>query len=184
MNVTKDTIIGELVEAHPEVIEVLSGFGVQCFGCQGAVFESIGDGFSQHGISNELIEEAVKKINEEINKHQEKPPENIENPSFDITELAAKKIEQFMSDKNKTALRVSVKTGGCSGMQYEFSLIESKNEGDFEFTINRARVLVDKKSMEHLNNCQLDYLDSLSEAGFKIANPNAKETCGCGKSFS
>jgi len=80
-------------------------------------------------------------------------------------------------------LRLFIEDGGCSGMQYGMSF-DALKEGDAEFETEGVRVLVDPKSLSHLDGTTVDFDDGLQGRGFEIKNPNAKSTCGCGKSFN
>ena len=102
-----------------------------------------------------------------------------------ITPMAAAKIHELAtaSDKPTAGLRVKVVGGGCSGLQYKMDL-DLEKEGDKVFTDGEGKVIVDRKSFLYLNGTELDYTDSLMDAGFKLRNPNVKRTCGCGASFS
>ncbi len=105
----------------------------------------------------------------------------------DITLLpaAAEKIRALLAERNLTdhGLRVFVAGGGCSGMQYGMAI--EKEAGEFDTTIesNGVRVFVDPTSMMYLSGATIDYVDSLMGGGFRIDNPNAVSTCGCGHSF-
>ncbi|NEQ51984.1 MAG: iron-sulfur cluster assembly accessory protein [Leptolyngbya sp. SIO3F4] len=83
-------------------------------------------------------------------------------------------------------LRVGVRQGGCSGMSYmmDFETTENINEHDEVFDYDGFKVICDKKSMLYLYGLMLDYSDALIGGGFQFTNPNADQTCGCGKSFS
>ena len=77
-----------------------------------------------------------------------------------------------------------VQGGGCSGMQYGFTLDAEKNEDDFEIPFSTSSVLIDAMSMQYVTGATIDYKDDLSGSQFVIQNPNAQTTCGCGSSFS
>ena len=81
-------------------------------------------------------------------------------------------------------LRVSVEGGGCSGFQYKFDVEREKAEDDLVIARNDATVLIDPVSVGFLAGSEIDYVDDLIGASFKINNPNAKSSCGCGTSFS
>ncbi len=102
-----------------------------------------------------------------------------------LTAIAAAKISELVaaSDKPSVGLRVKVVGGGCSGLQYKMDL-DVEKEGDKVFSEGDGKVIVDRKSFLYLNGTELDYTDSLMDAGFKLRNPNVKRTCGCGASFS
>ena len=104
----------------------------------------------------------------------------------DVTQAAAAQIKRLLDAEGKAeshALRVKVVGGGCSGLQYQLAFDENLRETDTVETTSGVRVVVDEKSALYLVGSQLDYLDNLMESGFKIQNPNASSTCGCGQSF-
>jgi iron-sulfur cluster assembly accessory protein len=103
-----------------------------------------------------------------------------------LTEPAAAKVKQLLESgaREGRALRLRVAGGGCSGLRYELQFDDQVGELDEEFEQHGVRLLVDTKSALHLAGATLDYNDGLNEAGFKIVNPNANSTCGCGESFS
>jgi iron-sulfur cluster assembly accessory protein len=101
-----------------------------------------------------------------------------------ITESAASKIKELMPQGDADyGLRMRVVGGGCSGLQYQMGLEEEPGSTDKVFTSNGIKVFVDMKSALYLAGAEVDYLNGLMESGFKITNPNAKTTCGCGQSF-
>lgn len=81
-------------------------------------------------------------------------------------------------------LRVSVEAGGCTGFQYNFDLVSDRDENDFVIEKDGATVLIDEVSLPLLQGSEIDFVDDLIGAAFKINNPNATETCGCGTSFT
>jgi len=81
-------------------------------------------------------------------------------------------------------LRVAVDAGGCSGFQYRFDLVESSGEDDMTVERDGAAAVVDVISMALLKGSEIDFIDELAGAEFRIRNPNAKTSCGCGVSFS
>lgn len=82
----------------------------------------------------------------------------------------------------ETGLRLGVSRGGCAGWQYEMGFGVAE-EGDVTVEAHGARVIVAADSLDRLRGCEIDYSDALSDAGFKIHNPNAARSCGCGTSF-
>jgi iron-sulfur cluster assembly protein len=103
-----------------------------------------------------------------------------------LTPSAAKAISRFIkhSDPPVSACRVSVTDGGCSGFQYRLRLEAGPSAGDLIFEVAGVRVLVDPASKPMLEGVTVDFVDRLTESGFKFNNPNAKAACGCGKSFT
>ena len=105
--------------------------------------------------------------------------------SVTISASAAKKINTILSkEPNAEMLRVSVVGGGCSGFSYEFGFAENKNEDDLVIERDGAKVAIDEMSLEFLAGSEIDYVDELIGASFKIKNPNATASCGCGTSFA
>jgi iron-sulfur cluster assembly accessory protein len=101
-----------------------------------------------------------------------------------ITDTAAAKIKELMpQDDTEHALRMRVVGGGCSGFQYQMAFEQTPNANDQVFVSNGVRVFIDAKSALYLAGTEVDYLNGLMESGFKITNPNAQTTCGCGQSF-
>ena len=104
-----------------------------------------------------------------------------------LTESAARRITQVLSEsgQNALAVRLEVQGGGCSGYQYKFSFAEAFDE-KAEVLVERdgAKLLIDKTSLDLLEGCEVDYTDSLMESAFRVNNPNAASSCGCGTSFS
>ena len=103
-----------------------------------------------------------------------------------VTEAAAQQIKRLLDSEGKLethALRMKVVGGGCSGLQYQLMFDENERDDDTDVESEGVRVRVDEKSALYLVGTTLDYIDSLMESGFKIENPNASNTCGCGQSF-
>lgn len=101
---------------------------------------------------------------------------------IEITEAAAKHLRELALEKGTPGLRLAVEKGGCAGLQYAMSLGEPR-PGDEVTERDGAVVSVDPESLPHLAGCTLDYSDDLTGAGFRIINPKAARSCGCGTSF-
>ena len=105
---------------------------------------------------------------------------------LDLTPLAAEKVKELMAsepDSESLVLRVAIQGGGCSGFQYGLGFDSGAAEGDHELTLEGVRVVVDPFSAPYLQGAKVDYLTGLQESGFKIDNPTAVSSCGCGHSF-
>ena len=102
-----------------------------------------------------------------------------------LTNRAVTAIQKLAEERAAPGqlLRISIKSGGCSGMEYamEFSEPTAKDE---RFEQDGMPYLVDRKSYQLLDGCEIDYDDGLTGKGFEIRNPNAQSTCGCGRSFA
>jgi iron-sulfur cluster insertion protein len=107
--------------------------------------------------------------------------------SITITDRAFNRVRALIElEENKDqALRVSVDSGGCSGLMYNYELIKKENieQDDYIVTKNDATIVVDSISKKFILDCTLDYIEELGSSYFSITNPNAKAKCGCGKSF-
>ena len=103
-----------------------------------------------------------------------------------VTDAAADKIRVLLSEQGneERGLRMGVMGGGCSGFQYKLDFEEREGDMDQVFETKGVKIFIDMKSSLYLNGVILDYNDGLMGAGFKIENPNARTTCGCGESFS
>ena len=102
-----------------------------------------------------------------------------------LSPAAAERIKAVTAAEPAGAgLRVAVDGGGCSGFQYDLYFDEKATDMDQVFDSHGIQLFVDPLSSQYLENTQIDYVESLSGAGFKFENPNVKGTCGCGSSFS
>jgi len=102
-----------------------------------------------------------------------------------LTERAARRVGQILkAEPPGSMLRVRVEGGGCSGFQYKFDLVDAKAEDDLVLARDGATVLVDPVSVQYMAGAEIDFVDDLIGASFKINNPVATSSCGCGTSFS
>jgi iron-sulfur cluster assembly protein len=113
----------------------------------------------------------------------------VEHPTdmlISLTPVAATKIKELMSeepDAESLVLRVAIQGGGCSGFQYGLGFDAGAVEGDLELQLEGIAVVVDPFSAPYLQGTTIDFLNTITESGFKIDNPNAVSSCGCGHSF-
>src|SRR5512142_2742717 len=102
-----------------------------------------------------------------------------------LTPAAAAKIRDLIAQETDVSvLRVAIEGGGCSGFQYGLGFDRGAQEGDVEFECEGVKVVVDPFSAPYLRGARVDYLETIQESGFKIDNPNAVASCGCGHSFT
>ncbi len=102
-----------------------------------------------------------------------------------LTENAARRIVQVMtSEPAGSMLRISIDGGGCSGFQYVFGIDATRTDEDIAIERDGAVVLIDETSLQLLGGSTIDFVDDLIGQSFKIVNPNATASCGCGTSFS
>lgn len=106
-----------------------------------------------------------------------------------LTEKAAFRLRSFLRGSAKednltqTGIRVAVVDGGCSGYEYALDITSNPNADDLVFEQDKVRIYIDPKSAPLLKGVVIDFVESLTQSGFTFTNPNATDTCGCGKSF-
>lgn len=102
-----------------------------------------------------------------------------------LTEPAAERIKNFLQNRGKgIGLRLGVKTSGCSGMAYVLEFVDETNDEDQVFEDHGIKVIIDPKSLIYLDGTEVDYGKEGLNEGFKFNNPNVKDSCGCGESFT
>lgn len=191
--ITKEMTVGEVIMKYPNVVDILQSFGLHCVGCQVNTYETIEQGTVGHGMSKEEMENMINEANDYLNKNgtglenRDVDKEHIANANevVVLTESAAKKVKSYMEqdgDPNKI-LKVSVKPGGCAGFTYGLEFETEPEENEMVFEQHGVKIAVDKTVSREIIGLTIDYVDSLQGSGFKISNPSAKASCGCGKSF-
>ena len=103
---------------------------------------------------------------------------------IEITEEAQKYIDSLIKKDKFDYFRITVLGGGCAWFQYKFDFDNKKKEDDILIKTNKISVLIDKTSLELINGSKIDYVDELIGSSFKVTNPKASSSCGCGTSFS
>ena len=111
-------------------------------------------------------------------------PDPSADASVSISESAARRLNKILKAEDGAALRISVKGGGCSGFQYAFDIENAKADDDIVIARDGATILVDPISLEYMKGSVVDFVDDLMGQAFKVRNPNAVATCGCGVSFT
>jgi iron-sulfur cluster assembly protein len=111
--------------------------------------------------------------------------EQTQTAQIDLTPAAADAVQELLSkrDLGEMALRVFVSGGGCSGFQYGMALEDNIRDTDIVSEQHGVKLVVDEISINYLDGAKVDYVDEVMGSGFKIENPNAVSTCGCGSSF-
>ena len=105
--------------------------------------------------------------------------------AISATTDAAKRVQAYMAKRGKgIGLRLGVKTTGCSGLAYKLEFVDIANPEDQVFESNGITIFVDSKSLQYIDGTILDYTREGLQEGFKFTNPNVKDECGCGESFT
>ena len=103
---------------------------------------------------------------------------------IEVTKSAQEHINKILLNEKSQFFRITVLGGGCAGFQYKFEFSEKINDDDILFDYINAKILIDKTSIELIQGSKIDYVNELIGSSFKISNPQASSSCGCGTSFS
>ncbi|MDA8773626.1 iron-sulfur cluster assembly accessory protein [Chlamydiia bacterium] len=183
MTISTDTIIDDVINANPtktqKLIIALQEYGLQCVGCGKSNSETLAEGIHKHGMTSDDLNNLVSRLNDILDESEDRS-------SIRITSRAAKKILQFMEQSNKLGwwLHFSEKKGGCGGFEYTFEYLKDKNNDHTELTSSGIDILIDTPLQQKLMGCEIDYVETLFDSGFKITNPNVKRSCSCGSSHN
>ena len=181
--VTRDMTIEEILSGFPQksqkLAQEMTRFGLHCVGCQAATWETLEAGVLGHGFSEGALETLIQRLNAILD-------EKSDLTAISLTERAASKYRAILQEEGKDGygLRFGDMAGGCSGFEYVMDYSESATEDDEIFHSHGVQIHVNKHMVSRLLGCEIDYIDGLNGSGFKISNPNAKGSCGCGKSQS
>ena len=105
--------------------------------------------------------------------------------AISLSESAAERVSRFLEGRGSgVGVRLGVKTSGCSGMAYVLEFVDDVNDDDVVFEDRGVKVIIDQKSIVYLDGTELDYGKEGLNEGFKFNNPNVKDECGCGESFT
>jgi len=174
--ISENMNIGETIARYPETAEIMIGYGLHCVGCHVNPYESIKEGAMVHGLDEKTIEKMVKEMNKAVAGKEEK--------DVNLSEPAAQKFRELMEKEGKAGwgLKFTVTPGGCSGHTYEMDFAEKPGKNDKVIEEKGMNIFIEKSIIPQVKGVRIDYTDDLQGSGFKITNPNASATCGCGKS--
>lgn len=122
-------------------------------------------------------------MNTQVERNPFAPQHDFE--PLTLTETAANKAKTLIANSNKEngAIRVFVKSGGCSGYSYGMAIDDQNREGDNIYEDKNVKIVVDPRSLPLIQGSEIDYIDNLMGGGFSVNNPQATSACGCGSSF-
>ena len=181
--ISKDMTIEDILSKFPQkaqkIAQELTNAGLHCVGCQAATWETLEAGMLGHGYEEAAIDKLVVSLNEIL-------LQKVDVNAINLTKKAADKFKEILKEEGKEGwnLRFGDKAAGCSGFEYVLDFAEKAGEDDQTFPSHGIDVYVNKGAVGRLIGCEIDYVDGLNNSGFKITNPNAKGSCGCGKSQS
>jgi len=181
--ISRDMTIEDIFSNFPgkaqKLAQELTNTGLHCVGCQAATWETLEAGMLGHGYDDAAIDKLVISLNAIL-------AEKVDLQAINLTKRAADKFKEILKDEGKAdwSLRFGDKAAGCSGFEYVLDFSQAPKEDDQVFSSNGIDIHVNKGAVSRLLGCEIDYVEGLNNAGFKITNPNAKSSCGCGKSQS
>ncbi|MDO8428124.1 MAG: iron-sulfur cluster assembly accessory protein [Candidatus Diapherotrites archaeon] len=180
--INKSWTLGDLVKKHPGLLPVLGDAGLPVNGCSMPAEDTLEQIALTQGWTEEQLEALVQDANKRI-------AENVtlkgKNGLMNVSQNAITKIKELMQKQERTdsGLRLSVSPGGCAGFSYGLMFAKESVPGDEVIELGGVKFFVDGNHLTMLQGLEIDYIDGLQGAGFKITNPNAKSSCACGSSF-
>ena len=158
--------------------QIMTNAGLHCVGCHASVWETLEQGILGHGMSEDELNKLVKQLNEALDAKDT-------DGSLLMTDVATDKIKELLKKENKESwgLQVNLAEGGCSGFMYEFALKEKAQDNEETFEVKDVKVFITKAHLDKMKGSEIDYVDGIQGAGFKVNNPNVVKSCGCGNSM-
>lgn len=184
----KDKIIREMTiediftrfpHKSQKLAQEMTNAGLHCVGCGAATWETLETGMLGHGFEEHQIDDLIRRLNAILE-------EKMDLSTISLTPRAAQVFLRILKEEGKEgwALRFGIRAGGCNGYEYILDYSQNPKEDDSVFTSQQVNIHVNKQMVDRVMGCEIDYVDGLQGSGFKISNPNAKGSCGCGKSQS
>lgn len=176
---TIEEILSTFPQKSQKIAQALQNAGLQCVGCNAATWETLEMGALGHGMSQEDLQKLVSTLNAILT-------ESVDLSTITMTGRAANKYQAILASEQKEGwgLRFMEKAGGCSGFEYTLDYSEKALEGDQVFTSQGIEIHIPEAIVDRLLGSEIDYIDGLQGAGFKISNPNVKSSCSCGTSHN
>ncbi|MFY7842896.1 MAG: iron-sulfur cluster assembly accessory protein [Rhabdochlamydiaceae bacterium] len=176
---TIESILSNFPHKSQKLAQEITNTGLHCVGCGAATWETLEAGMLSHGFSEEEVDQLVFRLNDILSQE-------MDLSTISMTKKAVEKYKAILNDEGKEnwSLRFGDKAGGCSGFEYFLDYSEKAKEDDEVFHSHGLEIHVNKHMVSRLLGSEIDYVDGLNGSGFKISNPNAKGSCGCGKSQS
>jgi len=181
ITIHRQMTIEEILSLFPHKAQRLSheitSAGLHCVGCHAATWETLEAGMMGHGMNNEAIERLLGRLNALL-------LEEVDASTITMTPRASAKYTQILADEGKAGygVRFAEKMAGCNGFEYILDYSEKAGADDVIFVSNGIEIHVQKDMVSRLLGAEIDFIDGLQGSGFKISNPNARSSCGCGTS--
>lgn len=176
---TIQDILGMFPNKAQKLAQEITNAGLHCIGCHAAVWETLEAGMMTHGKNEEQIDELTRRLNALL---QAKADEQ----TITITPKAAAKFLEILAEEDKQGwgMRFSEELAGCNGFEYVLDYSEKADADDEIFKAYGIEIHVKKAMVARLLGSEIDYVEGLRGAGFKISNPNVRSSCGCGTSHN
>lgn len=174
---TIDDIFSKFPHKSQKLAAEITSSGLSCVGCQASTWETLEAGMLGHGFTEKQIDALVDRLNAILN-------EKVDLNTITLTKRAADKYREILKDDGREGwgLRFEDKAAGCSGFEYVLDYSEKAEPDDKVFLSEGIEIHVNEQVVSRMLGSEIDYIDGLNGAGFKISNPNVKGACGCGKS--
>lgn len=182
-NIHAQMTISDILSMFPQrsqqLAQLITKAGLHCVGCGAAVWETLEGGMIGHGKTPDQIDALVRDLNELLAKP-------LELDRVSLTAKAAQKFLEIAEEDGKQgwSLRLGDKAAGCSGFEYILDFCEKPTDEDMIFEEHGIQIVLNKYAAGRLMGSEIDYVEGLYGAGFKISNPNSKSSCGCGNSHN
>lgn len=174
---TIESILSMFPFKAQKLSQEITNAGLHCVGCHAATWETLEAGMYGHGMNDEQINRLVDRLNALLE-------EESDLSTITITSRAAKKFLEILTEEEKQGwgLRLADRMAGCNGFEYDLAYSEKALPTDEAFISLGIEIHVDKAALNRLIGSEIDYVDGLQGSGFKVSNPNARSSCGCGTS--
>lgn len=181
-DMTIEDILGMFPMKAQKLAQEITNAGLHCIGCGAATYETLEAGMLGHGKSEKEMDRLIERLNTLLKEEDE----IRDLTSISLTPRAAQKFLEILKEDGKQGwgLRFGDRMAGCSGFEYVLDYSEKATADDQSFESHGVQIHVDKNQAKRLLGCLIDYVDGLHGSGFKISNPNAKSSCGCGTSHN
>lgn len=176
---TIEEILGMFPNKAQKLAQEITNAGLHCIGCHAAVWETLEAGMMTHGKNEDQIDELTRRLNALL-------AEKVDDQTISITPKGAAKFLEILAEEGKHGwgMRFSEELAGCNGFEYVLDYSEKADEHDEIFESNGIEIHVKKAMVPRLLGSEIDYVEGLRGAGFKISNPNVRSSCGCGTSHN
>lgn len=176
---TIDEILNEFPQKSQKLAQAMQSMGLHCVGCHAATWETLEMGVLGHGFKEDDLQKLITTLNNILD-------EKVDPSTITMTAKAAIKYRSILKEEGKEGwgLRFTEQAGGCSGFEYTLDYSEKPRENDETFSSQGVDIHIPREIVSRLLGSEIDYIEGLQGAGFKVSNPNVKSSCSCGTSHN